>query len=99
MSILFIISDPPYGTERCYNAVRSAGALLKRDPATEVTVFLMADAVGAARRGQKVPEGYYSLRSHAEARRRGQGAGLAVRDLHECPWDDQGRPHGRSATE
>jgi uncharacterized protein involved in oxidation of intracellular sulfur len=61
MSILFIINDPPYGTERCYNALRLAGALLKLDPATEVTVFLMADAVGAARRGQKVPEGYYSL--------------------------------------
>lgn len=61
MSILFIINDPPYGTERCYNALRLAGALLKRDPAAEVTVFLMADAVGAARRGQKVPEGYYSL--------------------------------------
>jgi uncharacterized protein involved in oxidation of intracellular sulfur len=61
MSILFIINDPPYGTERCYNALRLAGAILKRDPATEVTVFLMADAVGAARRGQKVPEGYYSL--------------------------------------
>lgn len=61
MSILFIINDPPYGTERYYNGLRLAGALLKRDPATEVIVFLMADAVGAARRGQKVPEGYYSL--------------------------------------
>ena len=61
MNILFIINDPPYGTERCYNALRLAGALLRRDPASQVTVFLMADAVGAARRGQKVPEGYYSL--------------------------------------
>lgn len=61
MKILFIVNDPPYGTERCYNALRLAGALLKRDPTTEVTVFLMADAVGAARRGQKVPQGYYSL--------------------------------------
>lgn len=61
MKILFIVNDPPYGTERCYNALRLAGAVHKRDPATEVTVFLMADAVGAARRGQKVPEGYYSL--------------------------------------
>lgn len=61
MKTLFIINDPPYGTERCYNALRLASALLKRDPATEVTVFLMADAVVAARRGQKLPEGYYSL--------------------------------------
>lgn len=61
MKILFIVNDPPYGTERCYNALRLAGALLKRDAAIEVTVFLMADAVGAARRGQKVPDGYYSI--------------------------------------
>lgn len=61
MKILFILNDPPYGTERCYNALRLAGALLNRDPSMEVTVFLMADAVGVARRGQKVPEGYYSL--------------------------------------
>jgi uncharacterized protein involved in oxidation of intracellular sulfur len=61
MKVLFILNDPPYGTERCYNALRLAGALLKRDPGTEVTVFLMADAVVAARRGQKVPKGYYSL--------------------------------------
>ena len=33
MKTLFIINDPPYGTERCYNALRLAGALLKRDPA------------------------------------------------------------------
>ncbi|OJW31004.1 MAG: hypothetical protein BGO51_02880 [Rhodospirillales bacterium 69-11] len=61
MTTLLILNDPPYGTERCYNALRLAGALLKRDPGMAVTVFLMADAVGAARRGQKVPEGYYSL--------------------------------------
>lgn len=61
MKILFILNDPPYGTERCYNALRLAGALLKRDPGSEVTVFLMADAVVAARAGQKTPEGYYNL--------------------------------------
>ncbi len=59
MSILF--NDPPYGTERCYNALRLAGALLKQDPKPEITVFLMADAVVAARRGQKTPDGYYNL--------------------------------------
>ncbi len=28
---LFILNDPPYGTERSYNALRLAGALSKRD--------------------------------------------------------------------
>jgi len=58
---LFIINDPPYGTERVYNALRIAHALLKKDPQTAVTVFLMADSVVAARAGQKTPEGYYNI--------------------------------------
>jgi uncharacterized protein involved in oxidation of intracellular sulfur len=61
MKTLFILNDPPYGTERCYNALRLAGALLKRDPGSEVTVFLMADSVIAARTGQKTPDGYYNV--------------------------------------
>jgi uncharacterized protein involved in oxidation of intracellular sulfur len=59
MKILFILNDPPYGTERCYNALRLANALLKKDPATEGTVFLMANAVSCGRKGQKTPDGYY----------------------------------------
>lgn len=61
MKTLFILNDPPYGTERCYNALRLAHALAKNDPAAEVTVFLMADAVVAARKGQKTPDGYYNM--------------------------------------
>jgi uncharacterized protein involved in oxidation of intracellular sulfur len=61
MRTLIAINDPPYGTERAYNALRLAQALLKSDPAAELTVFLMADAVAAARRGQTTPEGYYNL--------------------------------------
>lgn len=61
MKILFILNDPPYGIERCYNALRLANALLKRDSATEVTVFLMADAVSCGRKGQKTPDGYYNV--------------------------------------
>ena len=61
MTNLFIINDPPYGTERVYNALRLAHALLKKDPATQVTVFLMADAVIAAMAGQKTPDGYYNV--------------------------------------
>ena len=61
MKILVLINDPPYGTERVYNALRLAHALLKRDPATQLTVFLMADAVLAAKTQQKTPDGYYNV--------------------------------------
>jgi uncharacterized protein involved in oxidation of intracellular sulfur len=61
MKILLIVNDPPYGTERGYNALRLAHALLKKEPDTDITVFLMADAVVAARKGQKTPDGYYNM--------------------------------------
>lgn len=61
MHALIILNDPPYGTERCYNGLRLAHALLKADAANKVTVFLMADAVLAAKAGQKTPDGYYNM--------------------------------------
>ena len=61
MKALFIINDPPYGTERVYNALRLAHALAKKDPASEITLFLMADAVLAAKASQKTPEGFYNI--------------------------------------
>ena len=61
MKTLFILNDPPYGTERVYNGLRLAQALLKKEPQAELTVFLMADAVIAAKAGQKTPEGYYNV--------------------------------------
>ena len=61
MQILFILNDPPYGTERVYNGLRLTQALLKTDPQAGVTVFLMADAVVAGKAGQKTPEGFYNL--------------------------------------
>lgn len=57
---LFVLNDAPYGNERAYNALRLAGALAGRDD-QQVRVFLMADAVGCAKAGQKVPEGYYNV--------------------------------------
>lgn len=56
---LFILNDPPYGTERSYNAVRLARTLLNAKE--EVRVFLMGDAAACAAAGQKVPQGYYNL--------------------------------------
>ncbi len=61
MKTLFILNDAPYGSEKCYNALRLAHALVKSGPEQEVTVFLMADAVVAARAGQKTPDGYYNM--------------------------------------
>jgi len=61
MKHLIILNDPPYGTERSYNGLRMAHALVKNDPEADVTVFLMADAVLCAKRGQKTPDGYYNL--------------------------------------
>jgi uncharacterized protein involved in oxidation of intracellular sulfur len=58
--ILFIVNDPPYGTERAYNAFRLAGSIAKRGE-VEIQVFLMGDAVGSAMSGQTLPDGYYKL--------------------------------------
>jgi uncharacterized protein involved in oxidation of intracellular sulfur len=60
MTVLLILNDPPYGTERSYNALRLALALAKAE-GTSVRVFLMGDAIGCAKRDQKTPEGYYNL--------------------------------------
>ncbi|HEY0884454.1 MAG TPA: DsrE family protein [Ramlibacter sp.] len=59
MNTLFILNDPPYGSERSYNALRLARALAKKE-GQAVRVFLMGDAVACARAGQKVPAGYYN---------------------------------------
>ena len=60
MTTLLILNDPPYGSERSYNALRLALALAKVEGA-DIRVFLMGDAIGCAKRDQKTPEGYYNL--------------------------------------
>lgn len=59
-SVLFVLNDAPYGSERPYNALRHAMAVAKQEGA-EVKLFLTADATACAIAGQKVPEGYYSM--------------------------------------
>jgi uncharacterized protein involved in oxidation of intracellular sulfur len=58
--VLFILNDPPYGTERAFNGLRLATAVAKRED-TEVRLFLMGDAVAAAMANQRLPDGYYHL--------------------------------------
>lgn len=61
MKMLIILNDAPYGTERSYNALRLAKGLVRLDPTLELTLFLMADAVTCAKRGQNPLSGYYNI--------------------------------------
>jgi uncharacterized protein involved in oxidation of intracellular sulfur len=93
MKTLFILNDPPYGTERSYNALRLAGALARRE-GESVRIFLVGDAAPCAKRGQKVPQGYYNVEVMlgAVARRGGEigvcgtcmdARGIAAEELAE----------------
>ena len=76
MKILFILNDPPYGTERSYNALRLARNLLIKE-AGEVRMFLLGDAAACAKGGQKVPQGYYNMADMLSAfMRRGGAVGV-----------------------
>ena len=61
MTTLFILNDPPYGTERVYNGLRLATNMQRLDEGHEVVVFLMGDAASAAKSGQTTPNGYYNV--------------------------------------
>jgi uncharacterized protein involved in oxidation of intracellular sulfur len=61
MTILILINDAPYGTEKAYNALRLAMALQKEPLNTQVNVFLMADAVTCGLPNQTTPQGYYNI--------------------------------------
>lgn len=59
MDTLIILNDPPYGSARSYNGLRLAKALTGQDG--RVCLFLLADAVVCANRGQKVADGLYNM--------------------------------------
>jgi uncharacterized protein involved in oxidation of intracellular sulfur len=59
-NVLIILNDPPYGSERTYNGLRLAGALVRHSPGT-VKLFLLGDAVSCAKSGQQVPQGFYNV--------------------------------------
>ena len=63
---LFILNDPPYGTERSYNGLRLAGSLAKRE-GEEISVFLIGDASSCAKSGQRVPNGFYKIENMLKA--------------------------------
>jgi uncharacterized protein involved in oxidation of intracellular sulfur len=57
--LTIILNDPPYRTEKVYNGLRYTPALVSTG--VQLNLFLLADGVGAARRGQKTPTGYYNV--------------------------------------
>lgn len=78
MKTLFVLNDPPYGSERPYNGLRLASAMSKRE-GEQVKVFLLADAVGCAVEGQQTPNGYYNLeRLLSSAVKHGAEVGLCA---------------------
>lgn len=98
MSVLLVVNTPPYGSEGPYNAFRLAGALMLRE--RHVEVFLMGDAVAAARAGQD-PRGAHASLEQMLTELLEQGADVsccgtccATRGIGE----DQLVPHARVAT-
>jgi uncharacterized protein involved in oxidation of intracellular sulfur len=76
MRCLLVLNDPPYGTERSYNALRLARSLSGKEGG-EVRLFLLGDAAACAKSGQKVPQGYYNLADMlAGVTRRGASVGV-----------------------
>lgn len=60
-ALTIIISSSPYGDERIWNALRLAEALCVCEVKVGVNIFLIGDAVNAAKKGQKPPKGFYNL--------------------------------------
>jgi len=60
-TLTIIVNGPPYGTEQTWNALRLAAASISASIGMNVNLFLVGDAVSAAKKGQKPPEGYYNL--------------------------------------
>jgi uncharacterized protein involved in oxidation of intracellular sulfur len=91
---LFILNDAPYGSERSYNALRLAVSLAKIS-GDEVRMFLLGDAAACARRGQKVPEGFYNIELMLGRVLRGGGKlGVCGTCMDARGLDEAGLPDG-----
>lgn len=60
-TLTIVINAAPYGDERANSALRLARALVSAAIKINVKIFLLGDAVVAAKKGQKTPEGYPNL--------------------------------------
>ena len=60
-TMTIIINGAPYGEERVWNAFRLALTSISAAIDLNVNIFLLGDAVSAAKKGQNTPQGYYNL--------------------------------------
>ena len=60
-TVTMVISSSPYGDERIWNALRLAEALSCSSERMKVNIFLIGDAVNAAKKGQKPSKGFYNI--------------------------------------
>lgn len=60
MTVLIVINESPYSSERAWNALRLATAL-QQTPDTRVRIFLLSDGVYAAIPEHHRPEGSYNI--------------------------------------
>lgn len=58
-TVTMVLQDAPYGSEKVWNALRLARALLSAE--SKVRIFLFADSVTAVKRGQNTPKGFYNI--------------------------------------
>jgi uncharacterized protein involved in oxidation of intracellular sulfur len=61
MKILFQLNEAPYGSDKNYNALRTAIQLQKQNPDIKIWIYLMSDAVTCAVPGQKEKTGQYNI--------------------------------------
>jgi uncharacterized protein involved in oxidation of intracellular sulfur len=58
--VLILITEPVYGSENPYNALRLAMSLLEKED-VRLSIYLLGDAVVGARKGQETPKGFYNF--------------------------------------
>ncbi len=58
-TVTIVLQEAPYGNEKAWNALRLSQGLLSAG--STVRIFLYADSVVAAKKGQSPPKGYYNI--------------------------------------
>lgn len=91
MKTLLILNDPPYGTERVYNALRLAHALLKNNGQAQTDGGCRAGREGRAEDTGRLLQ----CRADVEAHHRRQGASPSLWNMPRRARHYGSRDHGR----